>query len=205
MEFIKEVEMGDILVPYLSMNNEVFQEVSLGYGEACDLVARDKDKKVHCIEMKLRLNLEVLCQVMHWYKKADFVWIAVPYGEKKKANRLWQLFNTLSIGVILVSKDTSHNVYIERNARKLNNKPFNWNEYLSKNHANDVKAGSKSGKRSTPFSRTVSRIKCYKKNNPDATIEDCLKNIKHHYANITSARNSIKKLMKNKIINIKGF
>lgn len=205
MNFSKETEIGEILVPYLQSNNEVFQEVSLGYGQACDIVFKDKLRKINCVEMKLHLNLEVICQCMHWYEKADFVWIAIPSQEKKKVYRLYQLFNTLKIGVILVYNDEIKRVEEYYRAKQLNNKPFDWNKYLFSRHANDVKAGSKLGKRSTPFSRTVSKIRHYKKNHPEATLEECLKNINHHYANLASAKNSIKNYLRHHIIHIKGF
>ncbi len=205
MYFNKETEMGEILVSYLRINNEVFQEVSPGYGTACDIVFRDTNKKVHCVEMKLRLNLDVLCQIMHWYKIADFVWVALPYSEYKKVSKYWNLFSTINIGIILIKNNGDNKVCIYREAKLLNNNPYNWNRYLSTKHANDVKAGSKLGKRSTPFSRTIARIRFYKKKHKNATIEECLKNIKHHYANFYSAKNSIKKLLADGVIKIKGF
>jgi len=207
MKFLKETDMGEILVPYLRQNNEVFQEVAIGYGTACDIVFKNNLGKVNCIEMKLHLNLELLCQCARWYKLADFVWIAVPIYEEKKVSRLYRLFYTFGIGVILVNNNESYpcqNI-IKYYAKQLNNKPFDWDKYLICEHANDVKAGSRSGKRSTPFSRTVTRIKKYKKHNPEATLEECLKNVKHHYSNLASAKSSIKKLLENKIIKIKGF
>jgi len=48
-------------------------------------------------------------------------------------------------------------------------------------------------------------IERYKSEHPDADLSECIKNVKHHYASVSSAKSSLTKYIKMGTIKLKGF
>jgi hypothetical protein len=194
-----EVELGKILVNYLKTKDcEVWQEVVIGHA-SCDLVFK-KDGLLNCVELKLALNTEVIAQAIRW-KNTCKTWVAVPKIKKTKAFKTkLKIIRELGIGLILIDVKKQSIDFISYNRPpKLK---INLYKYLSNEHSDDVLAGSKNGKRSTQFSRTIEKLIKYKEENKDTSLKDCIKSIEHHYKSDGSALGSIKKYIKLKMFNL---
>ena len=66
--------------------------------------------------------------------------------------------------------------------------------------ANQAPAGSKIGKRSTTFTRTIDALKLEAQKHPDYTLQQLLLDVPTHYSTITSAEQAIKRYAKLGII-----
>ncbi len=73
----------------------------------CDVMATNEDGTVLVVEMKLRVNLEVILQAAVRQRIADFVYIAVPKNSKVICTANWKnicyLLRRLEIGLLLVA------------------------------------------------------------------------------------------------------
>ncbi|MDQ2087873.1 DUF2161 family putative PD-(D/E)XK-type phosphodiesterase [Herbivorax sp. ANBcel31] len=83
-----------------------------------------RDDIVLAVEMKMRLNLEVILQAATRQKVADYVYIAVPKNSKALTSKRWKntcyLLKRLEIGLLLVSFKKNF-TYVEEH---LPSKPF---------------------------------------------------------------------------------
>lgn len=202
-----EAEYGEILVKWLkSYNYKVWQEVVISNGFSCDLVY--KDDSYNTVELKKELNDKVINQAIRWTGSAKS-WIAIPYKKHTKAFRLkCDILRKIGIGLYEIDPlDEYFPVKIQFGASLIpKGQPiYDWSRYLSDEHADDVKAGSQRGERSSPFKRTCEMIERYKADHPLADLNECIKNVKHHYASDRSAKSSLTKYIKMGTIKLKGF
>ncbi len=123
---IKEVELYQPIRAYFerlgyTVNSEAMH---------CDVTAL-KNEVLVVVEMKTRLNLDVILQAVQRQKIADFVYIAVPKDGSLLSTRRWKpichLLRRLELGLILVSvrKDRS---FIEEIIRPV---PFDRSKSIS--------------------------------------------------------------------------
>lgn len=202
LKFSSEVDLGKAVKQcYRFDGYECFEEVVFDSTKTCDLVFRKGDEVV-CVEMKMELNFKVLAQAARWYSLATSVYVAVPYHSITPDKRTALGF--MGIGVIGAYKEVSFGELMYKTSVVLDPDQLvpsdDWGSVLQPEHAHDAEAGCKNGKRSTPFSRTVEAVQAYCREHPDATLNECLMNIKTHYSNVKSAYGSLHKYAKTGII-----
>jgi len=202
-----EADYGEILVKWLkSYKYKVWQEVVISNGLSCDLVYLTDT--FNTVEIKKELNDKVITQAIRWTGSAKS-WVAIPY--KKHTKSFWlkcDILHQLGIGLYEIDpSDEYYPVKIQFGASLIPRKQtkYDWSLYLSDEHADDVRAGSQRGERSSPFKRTCEMIERYKSEHPDADLSECIKNVKHHYSSVSSAKSSLTKYIKMGTIKLKGF
>ncbi len=96
---MKETELFDPLKNWLEANGYTVR----GEVRGCDLVAV-KDDEVIAIELKLRLNLELLIQAAKRQRMSEAVYVAVPAEQRKNRNfrGIRHLLRRLELGLIFV-------------------------------------------------------------------------------------------------------
>ncbi len=98
-EILKETDLFDPLKHWLEYNGYTVR----GEVRGCDVIAM-KDDEVIAIELKLRLNLELIIQATKRQRVAEAVYVAVPAMQRK--NRNWRgirhLLRRLEVGLIFV-------------------------------------------------------------------------------------------------------
>ena len=193
-------------------NYTLHEEVGIS-GVSCDLVY-ENGERVFTVEAKTELNYKVFAQASRWRNVATASYIAVPvsvlkdwYYSPKKV-----ILEELGLGLIVVD---------EQNARFARGyDPFEKDVYVGANSGvylfpadldywktcferigeNQAPAGSKIGKRSTTFTRTIDALKLEAQKHPDYTLQQLLLDVPTHYSNITSAEQAIKRYAKLGII-----
>lgn len=205
-----EVELCDAvkkanLFPGFRLHEEVGTS-----GVSCDMVYEDGDK-VFTIEAKTQFNFKVLAQACRWRSVSSVSYIAVPTGTLQDDSKRI-VVEELGLGVIIVDKEWG-----ARFGRRDN--PFTppvpwetpdiyiypadwdyWKPIFDLIGENETPAGSKLGKRSTTFSRTMDALRLEAEKHPDYTLQQLLAIVPTHYSNLTSALSSIKLYAKQGII-----
>ena len=210
-----EVELCNIvkasnLFPEFTLHEEVGMDIN---GNSCDLVYENGDQ-VFCIEAKLHFNFEVLAQACRWRDIATASFIAVPsttiyniFHSPKKT-----ILNELDLGLIVVYDDKANFPLREFDPFDTEKKWFCsnllmrpadlefWKPLFERVEKNETPAGSKLGKRSTPFTRTVDALKRCAKEHPDYNLKQLLTLVDTHYSNKSSAESCIRRYAKVGII-----
>ena len=208
-----EVELCEILKKSnLFPNYTLHEEVGIS-GVSCDLVY-ENGEQVFTIEAKTELNYKVFAQASRWRNVATASYIAVPvsvlkdwYYSPKKV-----ILEELGLGLIVVDEQNARfargydpfekDVYVGANSG-IYLFPADldyWNTCFERIGENQAPAGSKIGKRSTTFTRTIDALKLEAQKHPDYTLQQLLLDVPTHYSNITSAEQAIKRYAKLGII-----
>ena len=208
-----EVELCEILKKSnLFPNYTLHEEVGIS-GVSCDLVY-ENGERVFTIEAKTELNYKVFAQASRWRNVATASYIAVPvsvlkdwYYSPKKV-----ILEELGLGLIVVDEQNARfargydpfekDVYVGANSG-IYLFPADldyWNTCFERIGENQAPAGSKIGKRSTTFTRTIDALKLEAQKHPDYTLQQLLLDVPTHYSNITSAEQAIKRYAKLGII-----
>lgn len=193
-------------------NYTLHEEVGIS-GVSCDLVY-ENGERVFTIEAKTELNYKVFAQASRWRNVATASYIAVPvsvlkdwYYSPKKV-----ILEELGLGLIVVDEQNARfargydpfekDVYVGANSG-IYLFPADldyWNTCFERIGENQAPAGSKIGKRSTTFTRTIDALKLEAQKHPDYTLQQLLLDVPTHYSNITSAEQAIKRYAKLGII-----
>lgn len=208
-----EVELCEILKKSnLFPNYTLHEEVGIS-GVSCDLVY-ENGERVFTIEAKTELNYKVFAQASRWRNVATASYIAVPvsvlkdwYYSPKKV-----ILEELGLGLIVVDGQYARfargydpfekDVYVGANSG-VYLFPADldyWKDCFERIGENQAPAGSKIGKRSTTFTRTIDALKLEAQKHPDYTLQQLLLDVPTHYSNITSAEQAIKRYAKLGII-----
>lgn len=208
-----EVEMCDILKKSnLFPGYTLHEEVGIS-GVSCDMIY-ENGERVFTIEAKTELNYKVFAQASRWRNVATASYVAIPaytmkdwYYSPKKV-----ILEELGLGLIVVDEDGA------RFGRCYN--PFDkdiyggsdsgvylypadmdyWKTCFERIGENLAPAGSKLGKRSTTFSRTIDALKLEAEKHPDYTLQQLLLGVPTHYSNMASAEQAIKRYAQHGII-----
>lgn len=193
-------------------NYTLHEEVGIS-GVSCDLVY-ENGERVFTIEAKTGLNYKVFAQASRWRNVATASYIAVPvsvlkdwYYSPKKV-----ILEELGLGLIVVDEQYARfargydpfekDVYVGANSG-IYLFPADldyWKTCFERIGENQAPAGSKIGKRSTTFTRTIDALKLEAQKHPDYTLQQLLLDVPTHYSNITSAEQAIKRYAKLGII-----
>lgn len=193
-------------------NYTLHEEVGIS-GVSCDLVY-ENGERVFTIEAKTELNYKVFAQASRWRNVATASYIAVPvsvlkdwYYSPKKV-----ILEELGLGLIVVDEQYARfargydpfekDVYVGANSG-IYLFPADldyWKTCFERIGENQAPAGSKIGKRSTTFTRTIDALKLEAQKHPDYTLQQLLLDVPTHYSNITSAEQAIKRYAQHGII-----
>lgn len=193
-------------------NYTLHEEVGIS-GVSCDLVY-ENGERVFTIEAKTELNYKVFAQASRWRNVATASYIAVPvsvlkdwYYSPKKV-----ILEELGLGLIVVDEQYARfargydpfekDVYVGANSG-IYLFPADldyWKTCFERIGENQAPAGSKIGKRSTTFTRTIDALKLEAQKHPDYTLQQLLLDVPTHYSSITSAEQAIKRYAKLGII-----
>ena len=86
---------------------------------SCDIIAV-KDEELVAVELKLRLNLDVILQAVERQEAANTVYIAVSatyFKRTKRAKSIIKMLKHLEIGLILIAPNSKNPVHIEHEAK----------------------------------------------------------------------------------------
>lgn len=211
---MSEVEMCDIL-----KKSDLFPEFTLHEevgisGVSCDMVY-ENGSQVFTIEAKTELNYKVFAQACRWRTVATASYVAVPSTTLKDwyFNPKRVILEELGLGLIIVDTDgakfgRTYNPFEQQDfCAGANDGVYlfpadmdYWKTCFERIGENPVPAGSKIGKRSTTFSRTIDALKIEAEKHPEYTLQQLLLSVPTHYSNITSAEQAIKRYTKQGII-----
>lgn len=211
---LTEVELCDTIKKSdLFPGFTLHEEVGIS-GVSVDMVY-ENGSEVFTIEAKTELNYKVFAQACRWRTVATASYVAIPsssmkdwYYSPKKV-----LLEELGLGLIIVDADAAR---FGRTYNPFEQKDFcagandgvylfpadldYWKTCFERIGENQAPAGSKLGKRSTTFSRTIDALKLEAEKHPDYTLQQLLLNVPTHYSNVVSAEQAIKRYAKTGII-----
>jgi len=204
---MKESDLAIRIIDELeSKGYECYKEVLMkgkGGNKRCDcyFVKKKNGKIIETIavEVKLNMNLTVLNQSDLWSNYANLNYICVPSSNKKtyKLKRFaLKICKLLNIGMYEVYSDYIKESYTPEFKDKYTLPP------LYEEQKEGI-AGSTKEKVFTSFKNTVNQINDYMIDKKVCDLDIMLSEIKHHYKNNSSAKNSIKKHINKNII--EGF
>lgn len=187
---------------------KLHEEVGIS-GVSCDLVYENGDK-VFCIEAKMHLNAKVIEQACRWRNVATASFVAVPFGSVHDwfHNPKRTIIEELGLGLILAADGVArfvldyYNPLVESPYRSNNGiyqYPADWEYWrpcFDRIGENECPAGSKIGKRSTTFTRTIDALKIEAKKHPDYNLKQLLAIVPTHYSSIKSAEGAIRRYAK---------
>jgi len=200
-----ETELATEIIKYLKSKNwTIYPELN-----NIDIIATKEDLnsknnlKIIGIECKKHFNLNVLSQADGRRNYVDNIYIAVSNGRKNNEMFGLKIAKMLNIGVFFANK----NSYFEDQRVKeyfcptLETRKYDLiDKLLHPKAENYAEAGQVGGKQWTTFRKTVNELVEYVKLNEGKDLKEILNNIKHHYKTSSSAKNSIKKMIEDKII-----
>lgn len=179
-------------------------------GVSCDMVYED-GKRVFTIEAKTQFNFKVLAQACRWRSVASVSYIAVPTGTLHDDSKRI-IVQELGLGVIIVDKEwgarfgTHDNPFVPPvpwEHPDIFVYPADWDYWkpiFDRLGENETPAGSKLGKRSTTFSRTIDALRIEAEKHPEYNLQQLLAIVPTHYSNMTSAYSSITRYAKEGVI-----
>ena len=203
--FDNETDLGECLLKYFNTTYPeylLFPEVTIDNNTSCDLLYKNKND-INCIECKLKFTLKLLEQTVRWKDKADYIWICIPHKEYNYA--YMKIIKYLGIGIYLVDERGRVSIENTPDKNKILDKYKNYWDCILNNELTNINTnipGSNKISRITNFKRTVNNILEYYNKNPKTTLEECLKNIQHHYSSYNSAKQSILKYIDSGIIKL---
>lgn len=211
---LSEVELCNILKKSdLFPRFTLHEEVGIS-GVSCDMVY-ENGSQVFTIEAKTELNYKVFAQACRWRTVATASYVAIPAYTMKDwyYNPKRVILEELGLGLIVVDTDgakfgRSYNPFEGKDICSPPNDgvylfPADrdyWKTCFERIGENQAPAGSKLGKRSTTFSRTIDALKLEAEKHPDYTLRQLLYAVPTHYSNVVSAEQAIKRYAKQGII-----
>jgi hypothetical protein len=155
-----------------------------------------KDNHTIAVETKLTMSLKVIEQSYRWKKYASQIYVCVPSPKYKQRNSrkfLIEVCKKMNIGVFYYDKNQIEEIF---------NPDINNNYKLPILHESqkDSIAGNSKSEFYTNFKNTVANIDNFMQDKSSYNLNDMIKEIKHHYSNNKSAKNSIKKMILQNII-----
>ena len=181
-------------------------------GVSCDMIYENGDR-LFCIEAKTQLNFKVLVQACRWRTVASASFIVVPSGSISKEKSI--IIDELGLGVIIVGTALSKgpaffgagsNPFVKMCGYDTTGfyiYPADWEFWrpcIERIEGNATPAGSKLGKRSTTFSRTIEALKIEAQKHPEYSLDQLLAIVPTHYSDVRSAAGAIKRYAKQGII-----
>lgn len=199
MDKLSEVDLAEQIVKHLEkLKYDVYQEVKV-CGGCADIIAV-KNGEVTIVEVKTSLTISLLHQAYGWNRWANHIYIAVPYTRDKARHFAYRVCRDYGLGVLLINKKTMgvREEVPDSLHRKTASKKIL--SALRPEHKTYCKAGSQLGKRFTPFQETCDALKLFISQKPGLSLDEIVKQVKHHYKTNTSAKFSLSKWLKKGVI-----
>lgn len=194
---ISEAEYAKIVVSYFEdLGYDVYKEVSLGRGGniRADIYCK-KGNETIAIECKTGLSLKLLDQGYCWRNYASKVYVALPYQKYRQFNIAHEICENFGIGILLIYKESRHKIrdlIVEKLAPTINISPT---EPALFEEQKDSIAGNNLGQYVTPFKITCNLLVELIKEKGPMPLKVAVNQIKHHYANESSATQNLRKLI----------
>jgi hypothetical protein len=183
-----------------------YQEIQIGRGGRILDLACVLEPQLAIVEVKKALSLDLLAQAAAWLQSAHYVWIAFGVKERegrKKHDRGRLLAERIckALGIGFLTVKPSGDVLCEFGA-KLHRKARvqDIRKYLDDEHRAYCKAGSRAGRRWTPWLATCEKVIAYVKEHPGCTFKEVFASVKSHYASPNSANGAMSKLLQRGLI-----
>ncbi len=182
-----------------------------------DIVAKKDDPSCHNgikligIECKIHFNLKVLGQAYRKKRHVDEVFVAVSDGNHDDEHFGRRVASKFGIGAYFVRKRVHHpwksfdgqvhggkNEYTVSKTLDAVFSPRDKDDIetlLEPQAENFAEAGQAGGKHWSAFQQTASKIREYVQANPGKTLKEVVAAVPHHYANPSSARSALSKLI----------
>lgn len=204
-EKISEKDLAEIIIEYYeNLGYHTYKEVTAkgskgGGTNRADIIAVKDDEHI-VIETKITFGLKLIQQGYTWKSKSHLTYICLPRKKKTSTKRFgYDICRDLGIGIIEIDIKTKKiNFYCESS---INEKPDLPKLYESQK---DATAGV-SGKYITPFKITKEKILEFIKQNGETSLTKLVEGVDHHYKSNNSAKQSISKLIKIGVIELKIF
>lgn len=189
-----EVDVARPIVRWLRREGwEVYQEVSLGYGDSCcDIVAKS-GSLLWAVEVKRSKTIALVDQARVWLGHAHLVSVATPTSKRRTAYRLraastWDwLCEQFGLGQFEVGDSVRVTAW-PRVARRVDSTLRN---ALHRAQKSMVEAGAAGGGHWTAFRSTVEKLTKLVERRPGIAIGDAVAAIDHHYSSGRSARSTL--------------
>ena len=204
---LTEVALGEAVVAWLSGDGwKVYQEVKASMsGDArapiADIVAV-RGPVVWIIECKKVIGLEVLDQLLYWYRRGFANYFsAATFGSKtmvastsiaRISNSAAWMLKQLGFGDLYVNAQSG--AVNEAHSPALHRQHPGWvdiRQFLHEDQCSRLKAGSKGGNVSTPFQRTCDRLRELVAECGEIAPREAIERIDHHYQTDSSARSCL--------------
>lgn len=184
------------------------------YPELCDIdiVATKADPsslnglKIIGVECKKHFNLTVLAQAHSKKRNVDEIFVAVSKGWKNDEHFGSLVARKFGFGVFFVQKSSNYyggfNYSVDRHidAEIIGRKSNSIEKMLHPEAEDYAEAGQAGGKHWSLFKKTALAITEHVTANPGQSLKDVVASVKHHYANPSSARSALHKLINNNVI-----
>jgi hypothetical protein len=189
---IKESDLAKVFIDSFDGSGyEVFQEVETYIGIA-DIVLKHANF-IWSVEVKTSLSMQVIAQAWENQRIYNFSSICVPSKKHSKGSMMaMDICRKYGIGVFKINIYAAYNEINETVKAKLNRNANTKHVRLVEHQKTFSEAGNSDGRRWTPFNQTKLELTQYVSKNPGCKLKDALTNIKHHYASLSSAQNSIR-------------
>jgi hypothetical protein len=195
---MKEVELAKYIIESLiEAGYDIYQEVAVGDG-VVDIVVKGHNF-YWAIETKTSFSFDVLSQARRNIRYFNFSSIGVPGSSywSKGRNFARDVAETYGIGIFEVNK---HNIVHEVLRAKFNRKAYISKINLLEEHKFYAEAGNAEGKYFTPFQDTKRNLIKYIQFHNGCSLKHAMNAIRHHYASLSSATNSMRQWIKDGII-----
>lgn len=191
-----EADLAAAVVAYLeALQWTIYQEVE-GFSGIADIVGV-QDDKIIVVETKKSLTFDVIAQAMRWKPYAHQVSVAVPKTKGVSGGRqlAFRVCAEHEIGVLEVTKWSGGETHINEERPAPTRKkiiPTGLKMKLREEHKTYAKAGSANGGHWTPFKSTCEALRReVESGRPGRTLIEVVKELDHHYASPSSARNHL--------------
>lgn len=202
---LSESELAEALVAYLEQQGwDCYHEVEGAYGGRADLVAVG-DREVWVFETKLTMSLALLEQAWRWIRFAMAHRVVVVTPHLQPGTPGHQLVHWIcakdGIGWFCIERGSVMPVH-ERVKPELHRHLCDQHlgTMVRPEHKTHARAGSTGGGFWTDFRGTCEEIVRVVRERPGISIGECIGAIRHHYSTTATARGSILKAAKKKVI-----
>jgi len=188
--------MGRAVMEWLTKQGwEMYQEVSLGYGDArADLVGK-KDGGLLVVECKMSMSIAVLDQALMWkhWGYAHLVAVAVPSRSSARIHRQHiNVTRALEIGLMEVHHSFGEDQIVSWHGDGYKHEAGRASELENLLHPLQNHYGKVgTGEYFTAFRLTCDQLVVYVRKHPGCTMAAAVEKINHHYASDKSAAHAL--------------
>ena len=187
---MKEVDLAEPVAAYLrGLQWDVYQEVPGPVGRADILV--EQSVLLGAVEVKKDLSLRLIEQAHYWLRYAHLTWIAVPRPLRSRNQFVLGLLHGQGIGMLEYDRKEEKVRELIRPALQRKALVHVTRKHIDEEHRTFAKAGNSDNHFWSPFKRTARQVQILVMDKPGIRLKDAVNEMKHHYANNSTARTCI--------------